>query len=105
MPQPNAPSGGMRSFEGTRSNDTEAPIADLPDISFRLAEESALHGGCCLENSRFAKPGRNNLFCMTPCLTPASCVYSTEQTGTPSRSKPAAEHAANRHRITLQTGG
>jgi hypothetical protein len=27
-------------------------------------------------------------------------LYSTEQTGTAARSKPAAEHAADRHRVT-----
>jgi len=31
-------------------------------------------------------------------------VYSTEQTGTPSRSNPAPCHAGKRHCITLQTG-
>jgi hypothetical protein len=31
-------------------------------------------------------------------------LYSTEQTGTLSRSNPAPEHAVKRHRVTLQTG-
>jgi hypothetical protein len=35
---------------------------------------------------------------------PVCSVYSTAQTGTPSRSKPAPENAPKRHPITLQSG-